>query len=576
MKNIHTNTFFVKTALVIVITLSFILPTSAVIANTQESVEGTQQALFDAAARPCIIKTLKTYDGSGGIAPLSDGDDIKISPGWYTSGGDDTRPSVIIDQNGNYVITWTNYNADTGYNIGISYAATPTDEQAWQEHGVIFESLTGDAGEIKDLASPDIAFIQGPETTDFQGIYGVFLGLDTDQTGGFTIPDITADPQSEEYASFFTWTGTGTSEVEYCAVADGGFYYQPNPMFTLYNGPVNLYIYHFQDLGYDIPACPLYTNYNIRQTGDGQSVFSFDAQTHLKTAPASDPDILCLNNERFHVTWQYHNETAGKDQIVWKKVVTDGSNMNASDIEYTPYQAYIADGTHPAISGKNDGKIAIAYVSADGNVSCAYSSNDGQNWATSVIGPGAYPDIYAYKDKMYVAYINKGNLSLINSTTGGASWGTPTRINDVDGTVVAEENGVDLHEGGLTWVDSRNADKDIYYQVIFPPEPKPKLELQIKTGIGIGVTAVIKNNGTGAATNVKWNMKITGGIMGGINESPNGTIPSLAAGANQTINSGMFFGLGGISIIAKVTCDEGSSAQDNADGIQIFILTKVK
>ena len=64
---------------------------------------------------------------------------------------------------------------------------------------------------------------------------------------------------------------------------------------------------------------------------------------------------------------------------------------------------------------------------------------------------------------LYCAYIDGGNLYLTISDDGGMTWGTPEQINNEAGTVVAEENAVDIHAGGIVWVDSRGADLDIYF-----------------------------------------------------------------------------------------------------------------
>jgi hypothetical protein len=608
MKNIHTNTFFVKTALVIAVALAFILPTSAVIVNTQENVEGTHQALFDAAARPCMIKTLKTYDGSGGIALLSDGDDIKISPEWYTSGGDDTNPAITVDDKENIVITWTNYNEDPdiegdkkGFNIGLTYSADGVDQDAFQQHAIIYESMfTAESVKVPDIFSSDIALIRGPETDDYTGLFGVYLQRDQDgneYTGFYQIHDVTGDPTKEGYANFSYWVSDppeATTKVKYAAIADGGYYHQPlsGSGFGVYDGIVDMYVYHFHETlnghEYDITNCPQYVNYNIRGTSPGGSVFFFDGQGEgsgaptwcLKTAPATDPDFVLLNNQRFHLTWQYHNVTAGKDQIVWKKVVCTGTVPEDVDIEYTHFQKYIGEGTHPSIAGSNDGKIAIVYMNPDGNVSCAYSGNDGESWTTTKIAIGTYPDICLYKGKFFASYITGGNLYVVNSTDG-ATWSTPTRINDVDGKVVAEENAVDIHAGGIVWVDSRGTDKDIYYYQLFNREPKPKLVITITPGFALGVNAVIRNNGSAPATNVKWEIKITGGLFGLINKTFNGTISSIAVTEEKPIKSGIVFGLGTITIEVTATCDEYPiwgipPAVQKGDGTQLFILTSVQ
>ncbi len=96
-----------------------------------------------------------------------------------------------------------------------------------------------------------------------------------------------------------------------------------------------------------------------------------------------------------------------------------------------------------------------------------------------------------------------------------------------------------------------------------------------KTGLtfniagGLGVKAVIKNNGTIDATNIPWQIYVEGGMLGLINKTWNGTI-DIPAGESVTVKTGMLFGFGTISIIARVAGEE-----QTATGTQIIILSLV-
>jgi hypothetical protein len=258
---------------------------------------------------------------------------------------------------------------------------------------------------------------------------------------------------------------------------------------------------------------------------------------------------------------------------VWKKI----DPAVQPDLEYTTWQKYIGEGVNPSIAGSADGKLAIVYKNETGMVVCAYSSNDGDSWLTSPIATGVYPDIYCYQGKFYASYINAGNLYVVNSTDGGATWGTATKINDQDGTVVAEENAVDINEGGLVWVDNRAGDKDIYYYQLIIPTPKPKLEASVTTGFGLGAKAVVKNTGAAEATNVTWVINVHGGLFDRDLKIATDSIASLAVDAEEPISTGLFFGLGAIIVTVTATCDEGSTATPaTADGTQLIIFTIVK
>ena len=94
------------------------------------------------------------------------------------------------------------------------------------------------------------------------------------------------------------------------------------------------------------------------------------------------------------------------------------------------------------------------------------------------------------------------------------------------------------------------------------------LEIDIKGGLGI--YAVITNHGEGGFTNITWDLQVNGGKFGLINKKMNGTV-DIPAGQSKTISTGLFFGLGDITIIAK--------AEDvimTTKGTQFFIFSMVK
>ncbi len=98
------------------------------------------------------------------------------------------------------------------------------------------------------------------------------------------------------------------------------------------------------------------------------------------------------------------------------------------------------------------------------------------------------------------------------------------------------------------------------------PQLEPVLEIGTITG-GFGVKAAIKNTGTGAATDVTWSIKLTGGAF--IGKLSEGSIASIAAGAESSIKSKFIFGIGKTTILITATCDEGSTAEQSASA---FIL----
>lgn len=94
------------------------------------------------------------------------------------------------------------------------------------------------------------------------------------------------------------------------------------------------------------------------------------------------------------------------------------------------------------------------------------------------------------------------------------------------------------------------------------------LELSIMGGIG--VKAVIKNNGAASLAGVQWRIDVEGGLAGRINKTVNGTV-DIPSGKSATVKTGMFFGLGPITITAVVDDEEKT-----ATGEYFFFFSTMK
>jgi len=420
---------FIKAAIVIAIALAFIMPSAAVITNdTSEKVytntlnENQTPIEISSAQKQTMPNQVKLAD------PL-------IFPGV----GDDRYPGITVDGNGFTVLTWTNSEDITASRMTLWFSDEPSVPESWIGWTI---SLSG----AEDCVYWDTAWQDGDDA--WSGLFGTFISLDTEAVGGYRITDITSDPSLWEY---YTWNG-GAPECSYACVDDNNWFQDLN--YPEYTGPFHMYIYReIYEPDYDISDCPICFHTGV--TSDG-GVGYFDGQSKLWTAPASDPDMANLD-DRFHITWQYYNETTDVGQIVWKKIVP----ADEPDVEYTPFQDYVAEGAHPSVAAYED-VVAIIYED-DLNISVAYSDDQGETFDFIEIAEGVYPDIEAFGGILYATYIHEGNLYLTTSGDGGASWAVAEQINDMDGTVEEEENSVDIHRGGICWVDNRGDDLDIVW-----------------------------------------------------------------------------------------------------------------
>jgi len=117
----------------------------------------------------------------------------------------------------------------------------------------------------------------------------------------------------------------------------------------------------------------------------------------------------------------------------------------------------------------------------------------------------------------------------------------------------------------LTVTDRENA-SDTLTKPIQVSEVPGDINFSI-TG-GVGVSILITNNKEEDATDVPWLIHVEGGILGFITKTAEGIIDAIPAGQSTTMKTGMFLGLGPISITARV-----GALEKTAQGKQIIIFS---
>ena len=278
--------------------------------------------------------------------------------------------------------------------------------------------------------------------------------------------------------------------------------------------------------------------------------------------------------------------------------VYDKDNNNKLRLRKDDFSRFVTDPgfpVHPSVWSKDIGDgsvnlmnmsidahddVVIVVTEAEGDIICLYSTNGMSSYDTSTVVTGAaYPEVKFCADGFTAicTYVVDGEIFVKTSEDDGATWSDEELVADSQVTdgYGSHDLGRDPEGMSSIWADTRGEDIDIYYAHAADGGDFPILEVTIESGFGIGVSATIANTGTGPATNVNWTMTVTGGILGFINKTATGTIASLAAGAEETVKSGLLLGLGAIDIIATAECDEDSSDQDTGSGTQLIIFTKV-
>ena len=505
-KGIIFGTFVIVTAMV----LSGIHPTNA----------SHEKGVVWANATKVPIKIVKLGHS---VATAGDGNVLVSANSEY----DDVMPAITTDDKGHIVVTWTQQQGLLAAEIGWAYSS---------DNGQTWTSYITTSGGM--LTQSDISWQDCPT---YKGLFGVYLDEGNENNGFYTIGDIT----DTSTFTVYRWNEEAPEQVAACISDHTGLVGQYNHV----TGPANMYIYHFTYGQYDIPACP---EQMITDVVNGSGEATFDGQTHLISAPAENPDMSGVNMD-VHYAWDFFNSTLNNYEVIWKKIIPVAGDTDSTDIEYTPYQKYIDVGIDPAIA-KSGNNVVIVYMNnqniyGDWDLKCAYSNDDGATWKYSNVTAQhpvdeMYPDVYMAGNNVYVAYVSNGNLYLIKSTDGGATWGQPTQVNDVNGSVNAEPRCVEISAAGIVWEDKRNGNIDVYYA----PLPAPLIQAKISGGFGI--TIHVSNAGSEAAQNVPWTVDISGGLVI-VGKHKEGTIPSLQPGQSADIKV-MAIGIGKIKVTANI------------------------
>ncbi len=99
----------------------------------------------------------------------------------------------------------------------------------------------------------------------------------------------------------------------------------------------------------------------------------------------------------------------------------------------------------------------------------------------------------------------------------------------------------------------------------------PLLDMGLISGGLFRVNAVIKNNGATDTSNVKWNIILNGDSIL-LGKESNGEIPSIPAGGQTTVHSGLIVGFGKIEVTATAEILEGSDARQQGGTVLLFFV----
>jgi outer membrane protein assembly factor BamB len=417
------------------------------------------------------------------------------------------------------------------------------------------------------------------------------------------------------------WSYTITGSVTSTATAYDNVYFGSSTGKTYcINASTGAFLWNYTTVGYcTTPAVADEKVYLVATSGD---YGTYDNRMYCL-------DALGNGNGTTSVIWQYvpadHNVFARAQPAIGKSIVwvaTDNNWVYAFSDNHAPVRPGIPSGPSQGFTGV-EYSFCSSTTDPDGNnISYRWDWGDGifSDWSEYISsgvlitashswpGPGSYfVKIQARDEIGFMTPWSVGHLitiqpyqtmtvdahgpytgvigemiPFIGNVTGGApeySWHWDFgngETSDVQNPLYGYAK-VGTYTVTLNVTDATHNTVSDTTLVTISTAAAPKLIISSITG-GFGVSAIIKNNGTANATNVRWSIRLNGGIIILGNETT-GMIDTLAPGAEETIKSGLILGFGRTTIIVTAICNEasGSSAENIASGfVFLFFVLGVK
>ena len=359
-------------------------------------------------------------------------------------------------------------------------------------------------------------------------------GVDFSDNGFENIFDIAVGGYTPEDSEEWEFNYGGLAYITDYYDAETGEFYEATISY-LYSTPDGSVVYglpsYFANRG--IVGCTSVSMDIDQGTSESYEVWTFD----------NDGNMEIFVNQQNYGEW---DDSYGFDAhpSVRTKTIRSAGNDNYADV-----------------AALNDNAIVVS--ERDESVVAYYSTNGGFSYQESIISSTGFKPRVTYLDDSIATCQFAKDDGLYYSVTldAGVSWTSPEKIPDTDGVSTMEQS-ADICKLGSVY----ETVGEIYYEQI--NFDVPILEINSISG-GIGVSVEIGNVGTGDASDREYTLTITGGQFDMIDKEITGTL-SVPSGSTKTIDSGIIFGLGPVTIDVKV-----GTLRQSVTGKQLLIFTQL-